>query len=305
MKGTIGKLFLDSGAFSLYMKEGFAKRLTADHHAFYKTSEFKKWVDDYAAFVKRFQPYVDYYANMDAILNPAISWQVLKYLENEHGLTPMPVVHQGTKMKWLDKYIEAGYNYIGLGGLVKKGAGSGYTEWLDSVFAHLGRNTNGLPIVKTHGFAATSWKTLVRYPWYSVDSASWAKGAGYGFCYLPHKRNGEFTFAEQPYIVTFTTGSKNTKKRKIERDGLRGHLGLDDYSKQTYGRSYHAMPPTAQKVICEWLAKFALTPEELAVSCRARCLAFLKYFECLAKSLPEWPWPFRMRSPRPSFNLGG
>lgn len=165
---TCGSFFLDSGAHSLYTKWVINPKHARGYDD-YKTKKFRKYVDEYAAFIKKYGKGIDFYVNVDAIFEPTITWQVQKYLENEHGLEPIPVVHYGTDLSWLRRYVEGGYKFIGIGGLGQEATRGAYLKWADEVYAYLCDNKDRLPTVKTHGFALTSYGLMVRYPWWSVD----------------------------------------------------------------------------------------------------------------------------------------
>jgi hypothetical protein len=218
--------FLDSGAHSLYneyvsevntgKKVGWKYGLFADEKTLRFTKQFRAYLDAYATFVKKYKAGMDFYVTVDAIYNPEISWKSLKYLENQHGLSPVPVIHGRTPLKWLDKHLEAGYEYIGLGGMGQQDTWETYKAWADQVYARLcPASNNYLPIAKTHGFACTGYYTLIRWPWYSVDSSSWAKGSGFGgSIMIPHRRNGKWDFSVKPYTMSFSFRSSTIGKHK-------------------------------------------------------------------------------------------
>lgn len=163
----VGSFFLDSGAHSLFTREVIKKKHRAGY-SFYESKKFWAYVDAYANFVKRHKKDIDFYVNVDAIFNPQKSWEVLKYLEQEHGLSPLPVIHHGTDLKWLDRHLEAGYTYIGLGGLGQEVSTREYFAWANQVYERICPAPSHLPLVKTHGFAMTGYDLIVRYPWYCM-----------------------------------------------------------------------------------------------------------------------------------------
>ena len=99
----------------------------------------------------------------------------------------VPVLHYDPDRKkvarWLIRYLEKGYSLIGLGGFSSSddfGIG-GLERLLDFVFSLLCPKWNNyLPVCRVHGFAMTSPNLMLKYPWWSVDSASWIKSAAYG-----------------------------------------------------------------------------------------------------------------------------
>src|SRR5690606_5885633 len=100
-------IFLDSGAFSFHsesLKYWKAKK-GRDRWKYYHTREFKEKLDEYANFIKKhMKEYNFLYANLDVIGNPELTWRNQKYLEEEHNLSPIPVIHKGD-IKWLDFYL--------------------------------------------------------------------------------------------------------------------------------------------------------------------------------------------------------
>jgi hypothetical protein len=286
-------LFLDSGAHSLYNEHTKNKKGEL-RYVWYAgperklSKEFRKYLDLYVEFIKKHESGIDVYATVDVIYNPELSWQSLKYLEDK-GLKPVPVVHHKTPMRWLQKHLDAGYDYIGVGGLGQESNKWSYHLWGDQAFDLVCQTPGRLPQVKVHGFAMASPELMIRYPWYSVDTASWAKLAGFGAIYVPHLKNGSFDFEQDPYYMA--TGHRS-RKLKVAR----GH--------------YRTVLPMERKVLEEWL-EFVDVPigsvkdgemDEYGVisSYNARAVANIRYFQLLAESCPKWPWPFKI-VPRAGF----
>lgn len=281
---TCGQLFLDSGAHALYTKEVIWKE-HANGYDYYESRAFKEYVDGYAKFLIERGKGVDFYANVDVIFRPDLSWKWLKYLEGEYGLSPVPVIHYGTPLKWVAKHLDAGYEFLGIGGLGQEVSADQYFGWADSVYAMLCPGLGGLPIVRTHGFAMTSYRLMVRYPWWSVDSVSWAKAAGFGSIFVPHKRGGRFTFEVEPYVVAFSHRSE---------------------AKKVKGRHFEKMRPAERKIVLSWLEEIGVGVGAVGADGRvkeygaasqyhARAVANLKFFDRLCDWLPPWPWPFKVR----------
>lgn len=276
----IGSLFLDSGAHSLYTRE-VIKKGHKKGYAFYETDTFWNYVDDYANFVKENKDVIDHYANVDVIFNPKLSWRVLKYLEKEHKLKPVPVIHWGTDIKWLHRHLDAGYDYIGLGGLGQEVTKSQYYSWADKIYDTICPRPKRLPIVKTHGFAMTAYHLLIRYPWWSVDSASWLKSAAYGMISVPRKTGSKFDFSKNPFNICVSSDSPTTKVR---------------------GRNIVNLSKVESRMVMEWLEiirvplgsvdKEGEMVEWGVVSHHAaRKIANLLFGQSLIDWLPEWPWP--------------
>lgn len=284
-KEYIETFFLDSGAHSLYNREIFNKKAQHSRHAskwaYYETDEFWKYVDDYAAFVKAHKEGIDYYANVDVIFNPELSWKALKYMEDKHKLSPVPVIHCGTDMSWVKRHLDEGYEFLGIGGLGQGVTRRAFLSWGNVLFTLLCPGPKRLPIVRTHGFAMTSWRLMRRYPWWSVDSASWIKMASFGNLLIPHKRRGVYTFDVEPHNVIVSMVDMAGKKDK--------HL--------------LARSPSEQKIIREWLDEIEVpygktdsdgNMVEWGVCSHygPRRIANLIAFKRMADSVPEYPWPF-------------
>lgn len=283
--------FMDSGAHTLFtLKEIHTKH--RNNYRWYRSRAFQNYLDTYAAFLKQHKDGIDFYANVDVIFHPELSWKALKYLENEHGLNPVPVIHYNTEMKWVDKHLECGYKLLGIGGLGQEAPKAAYIPWADTLYRHLGRNNDGKPCVRTHGFAMTSYDLMIRWPWWSVDSASWAKAAGFGSILVPHKRDGEFTFATAPYVIAFSHRSGAAKIK---------------------GKHYLTISKGEQAIVREWLKLIDVplgsvnpdgSPIEYGVYSQynARALACLRFYDRLTKWLPEWPWSFTRQPTSGFFN---
>lgn len=249
---------------------------------FYKTKAFWRYVDNYCDFIKSCQQKwnvnYDFYANVDVLYKPGYSWKVLKYMEDKHGLKPVPVIHYGTPIKWLNRHLDAGYDMIGLGGIGKGTSLKAYMRWADKMFERVcPTNNDRMPIARIHGFAMTSHMLLMRYPWYSVDSSSWTKFASYGILYVPHFRNGSFNFQERPYSTFCSLESPRNK-----------HVGkhIDTLAKKE------------RDVILRWLEHINVPLGDkdnwgIRSSSYARTSANLKFFEAACASLPPWPRPFK------------
>lgn len=312
--------FLDSGAHSLYNKyvghhgsipkdvkekmdkmtpmERFHTRRALPNvfrtkrkasYEYYSSKEFFDYVDTYCQFIIDYEYAIDAYATVDVLFNPKLSWKITKYIEREWGLRPVPVIHFNTPMKWVHKHLDAGYDYIGIGGLGQEITKANYFEWADKVFDILCDKRTHLPMVRTHGFAMTAHELLVRYPWYSVDSASWAKAGGFGRLYIPRLSGGRFDFLKPPYTLNVSVSSP-TKHRA--------------------GRNYSTLKQAEKTVVRDWL-KLCGVPlgkcgpdgeilkKGVINNHGYRKIANLYFYEMMVASLPDWPWPFIKRSEAP------
>lgn len=150
------EVFLDSGAWSAF------------------TCGVPISMPDYQAFIRRFDHWFSVYSNLDDMKCPETTYrnhQVMK----DAGLSPLPAFHTGEDFRHLERYLDEGYNYIGVGGMVpylktpKK-----VVPWLLKAFRLAGDRA------VFHGFGATCWEIASSLPWYSVDSSSWTAGIRFG-----------------------------------------------------------------------------------------------------------------------------
>ena len=295
-------LFLDSGSFSLHSQAlRYAKEHGAGRWDFYDSDAHWAYVDAYAAFVKKNKDVVDLYANIDVIGNAKLSWRNQRYLEKK-GLRPVPVVHQGSGVEWIERYEAAGHNLIALGGMVSgREMRAGLLRWLDVCFDFLCPPPARLPRVRVHGFGLTSVELMHRYPWWSVDSASWTKVGAYGGVLVPPRKAGEWRFDCTPLAVDFSLNGK-------ARDGKRRSIGVPQHRFVLAAKPAHK----GWRDLRDWLDEIGVPLGragkdgevlEYGVTNRhsERKMANLLYFERLRASLPAYPWPFRPASARKGY----
>lgn len=295
-------IFVDSGAHTLYnlyvLKHGprigkhgrpLAKPLVRwsqgdfSYYDLKKGSEFRTFCDSYAGFMKKMQGNGVLLANIDAISNPDLTWEIQRFFEEEHGVRPIPIVHYGTPMKYVDRYI--GYPLLGVGGLGQGVSRHEYFSWADEFFIHICPKENDyLPLIRTHGFAMTSWELICRYPWWSVDSATWVKLSAYGWLYIPRWRQGCFRFDEPPMMINFSHRSPQKKIAHKHYDNLREEHKID----VTRWLEHNGM--TLGSVIGKG-KKAEVDSIGISSHHRARSIANLTYLKDLEESRPKWPYP--------------
>ena len=170
IRETKRKVFLDSGAYSMF------------------TQGVKIDLKTYAKFIHRHHDIIDVVANLDAIGagQEQVNYDRQKALESE-GCMVLPVHHVRDADKWLERYIDEGYGYICLGGMVPETTPY-LREWLDHVWHRYLTDKDGRPRVKVHGFGLTATSLMFRYPWFSVDSTAWVMTSQFGGIMLdmPH-----------------------------------------------------------------------------------------------------------------------
>lgn len=208
-------LMLDSGAFSVW------------------TTGAEIDIDVYINFCLRY-PGVSYYVCLDKIPgNPGseirrtpelleaaaeATWQnYLRMIERLPKEKVIPVFHRGESFRWLEKYLEFGCPYVGFGQIVFGGSKDSQRAYLREISKRV-LDSAGRLIVKTHGFAVTSFPLMSFIPWHSVDSASWLKQAAFGVIYIPYRNNtGEYLYDRTPFLL-------NTSPKSPSRDDLGVHI---------------------------------------------------------------------------------
>lgn len=167
---------LDSGAFSAFKRGVVIDRV------------------EYGKFLCAHKTLLDCYINLDVIPGrpgkpPSIeevedaaaqSFANYEYLRGE-GLEPMPVFHCGESFQWLAKMLDAGTEYIGLGGTVGKPR-KAKVEFFKKCYAAIKKT--GRP-VRTHGFGCTSASLVAMFPFTTIDSTSWVMAGANGYINVP------------------------------------------------------------------------------------------------------------------------
>jgi hypothetical protein len=305
-------IFVDSGAHTLYNElvlkhrhedrksknPHMMKRLGKDHldkppvrwsqgdfseFDLRRGTPFRQYCDRYASFMKRFSGRGIIFANVDAISNPDLTWEIQKFFEEEHGIRPTPIIHCGTPMGYVERYLSKKYKLLGVGGLGQGITRHEYFSWADEFFMFIcPESNNRMPLIRTHGFAMTSWELICRYPWWSVDSATWVKLSAYGWLYVPRWSDEKgWRFDRPPLMLNFSFRSPRKKEKERHYDNATEnvrktcdrwlkHIGLEMGSVDEEGET---------KV-------FGVTSHH-----RARSTANLRYLIDLQDSRPKWPHP--------------
>jgi len=168
------KVIVDSGAFSIWK------------------SNKKTTLNNYLEFIGRVNEIFKgnaIYVNLDVI--PGVFGRKPSKKETEeacekgyenylklikHKLNIMPVHHQYDNVSWLRKYIKHKPFVLGVSPANDRTT-KGRIPYLDESFSIVKDK------VRCHGLAVTGDALMKRYPWYSVDSASWTSATGMGVIY--------------------------------------------------------------------------------------------------------------------------
>jgi len=266
-RGSSVDLMLDSGAYTAF-RQGV-----------------KLNVSDYVEFIHQNRHLIDTYVNLDVI--PGAVGHVTSHHEAEEaaeqgwsnframraeGLEPIPVFHVGERMYWLERMLDKGCTYIGLGGTIPLAIDMERRQsWYDACFTRI-CDDRGTPRVRVHGFGLTTLPLLARYPWYSVDSSRWMLLGGYGSVLIPPWRNGEYDYAATPEAVCFTKeGGTSTRLVKDHID--------------TLGKVQH-------KYILQYVEEIGIPVSELQTEHLARKRFNARYFMRAQKALSCRPFKY-------------
>ena len=167
------EVFADSGAYS-------AESLGAEVS-----------VEDYCAWLHRWEGRFSAYANLDVIGNDKATWDNQRAMESL-GTHPLPVFHGGEDWDYLQRYVEQ-YPYMCLGGMAGGAARSDHDLILRFCIKafQIARATGTI----YHGFGMTRVGTLRALPWYSVDSSSWGGAHRYGQVTMWDEKRARFVGA--------------------------------------------------------------------------------------------------------------
>jgi len=178
------RIAMDSGAFSFhkFVSGGVGAtsgRMMAKANAMRKLENVEafrqKTIEDYVEFIKQERKNWDFYFTFDYVKHAPTVYKITNELMKQ-GVMPTPVFHGDEGLDWLKRYIDDGHKLIGIGSADK--ARRTWKEkryYFDQVF-----NMTEKHGVICHGLAITSLSLTFSYPWYSVDSSTWARISGFG-----------------------------------------------------------------------------------------------------------------------------
>ncbi len=153
------------------------------------------------------------------------------------GAEVQPVFHVREPDLCLKYYVDAGWDYILIGGMVPE-----TSQWLkvrlDGLWDSILTYPDGTPRVRTHGFGLTDQSLMFRYPWYSIDSTAWLMTGIFGACM--------FRVGRKVRKVVFSEESPEARKFA--------------------GWHYDNLPMGARAVVDSWCDEYGVYPEQLKKS---------------------------------------
>lgn len=192
------------------------------------------------------------------------------------GLSPIPVFHQGESFFWLENMLRNDEPVIGIS-TRKDLTHEEVLPWLDTVWSVLA-DRKGRPIVRTHGFGITAMPMLLRYPWATTDSTTWALSAGFGLIYVPIQgKDGKPDYLQRPYQVV-TSGMEQTQRGQQKRQ----------YDQWAILASSDKHPSVQDR----WVRRFieedcGMTMSQLRNNAEGRRRAILVYYLRMAEALRD------------------
>lgn len=302
------ELFIDSGAFSAWTQG-------ADID-----------IDEYCDFVLQHIDIINAVASLDVIPgswgktptkkqaeeSARQGWKNYRYML-KRGVPQDKLVHifhQGEDFKWLRRMTKL--PYIGLSPANDKTTEQ-KSQWLDECMRYV-VDENGMPVNKWHGFGLTSLKLMLRYPWYSVDSTSWVTTGRMGSIYVPRYRDGQWIYDENSWKVAVSSRSPAVREAgkhinnfpPKQKEVIEHYIHNKGYKlgRSTFKRVDQNHTPQEGE---RWAEKKAevkngkrllevIEEEGLCNRYQLRDEINIIYFLDLEQSIPEWPWPFKLRA---------
>lgn len=229
------------------------------------------------------------------------------------------IFHSGEEFKWLEKMVNE-MDYIGLSPS-NKNTTEQNIKWLDKCMKYV-CNKDGVPKVKFHGFAVTSHRLMTRYPWWSVDSSSWAIQAGLGMIYVPNwdKKNSKWDYTVCHNVsVSSVVKNKDSyfyypeeKKRTIQRYLKEVHeigLGSSIYKvceKKKNSKKWRKVHPSTAKNLGYSLDEGTILMEKRedlgAQNCyKTRYCLNAHFINEFQKTVPKYPRNFKVKQTQKLF----
>lgn len=213
--------------------------------------------DVYIAWVKRWKHLFSAAAGPDVIGDAESSMRdTLRMREELPDLPVLPVFHVGEDFSRLEAILRLPkMDYMALGGMVP------YTKrlavlkpWLDRCFAIIP------PAVRVHGFGMTSMPILRAYPWYSVDSSSWAAAFKFAHVILFDRKKGKLVSIDRtdfksvlsntPLLAEYGMRPEQIKRSRCDREIVVVSLvaswrRLEEWITERHHRQFHVHLVTA------------------------------------------------------------
>lgn len=212
-------------SFHFYSKVDMAEmaswglRIIADSGAFSAASA-GVYIDleAYVEWVQKWGLHLHWIASLDVIGDASKSWANWRSLKTA-GVESVPTIHYPADPTELDRYVEAGADFIGLGGMVPfRSEPDRLLRWAAQVMRHA---AHAHPHVRFHGWGITHPGLLLNLPWWSVDSSGYASAYRYGRLRLFDPDQGR--------MVSVDVRAAGGREIALHRRLLIEHYGLADW----------------------------------------------------------------------------
>jgi len=195
---------------------------------------------EYVPWVKENKDKWAFYVTLDYLRHQPTIFKMQKRFMRD-GLRPVPVYHGDSDLTWLKKYRDMGFKFICVGTTAEIRGSSTHRSkqfFLDRVFDFGAKHD-----IQFHGLAMTSLSVMLQFPWYSVDSSTWARTAAFG-------------------MITFLDKDKN----------IVYHVHISDQKKASKSKitMYSKLDKHHKRMIDAKIADFGFTIDELRESRDAR-----------------------------------
>ncbi|WP_306358778.1 MULTISPECIES: hypothetical protein [unclassified Nocardia] len=141
-----------------------------------------------AAWAKQWRHRLAWVASLDIAGDIPATRRNWHTLVDGHGIPAVSSLHVGTDPAEMDYYAAHGVDFLGLGGMA--GGNSSpkrQLRWLIDVFRYARTHH---PQMRFHGWGVTN-RSMMRLPFWSVDSSGWAASYRYGLLALHDPRTGK------------------------------------------------------------------------------------------------------------------
>jgi hypothetical protein len=167
-------IMMDSGVVS-WRSYRVGREKIGDKKALDKLVGEHEFIDMYVKYVKANYKKWEFYVTIDLERNaPSILERHKRICAM--GIKPVPVFHGDSSAEYIKKYADLGHDLVSIATWPSLRTGKEqFKKYFDACFAVAAKCN-----VRLHGLAQTSPFKMIDYPWYSVDSSSWSRVAGYG-----------------------------------------------------------------------------------------------------------------------------
>jgi len=195
---------LDSGAYT------FMNNATS------KTINWTKYVEQYAAFINKYNIKQFFELDIDSLVGLEQVEQLRNQLENQTGKKSIPVWHKSRGLDYYHKMVKE-YEYVAIGGIVNKEIKKQHYGIFHKLLKIARENK-----CKVHGLGFTPTKGLNKYKFYSVDSTAWLYGNLGGYVY--HFKNGIMN-------KTMVPNGKKLKSQMVAQHNFNQWIKYQQYAK--------------------------------------------------------------------------